>query len=96
MNEQRFFAARLRELRAAAGLTQRELAERAGMHPQSLVKLENEDREPTWATVLVLAAALGVKVQAFTVEPKETAPAPRGRPRKVAEAAPAARKRGKK
>lgn len=63
------FAARLKSLRAAAKLTQAQLAERAGLHLHGLVKLERGEREPAWATVQKLAAALGVTCEAFT-EPK--------------------------
>ena len=54
------FAARLRELRESAGLTQRELAEKSGLHLGGLTKIEHGDREPAWSTVLDLAGALGV------------------------------------
>ncbi len=59
------FAARLRALRAQAGLTLAELAERAGMHLQGLAKLEAGTREPQWGTVIALAEALRVEVTAF-------------------------------
>jgi transcriptional regulator with XRE-family HTH domain len=59
------FGRRLRELRAAAGLTQAQLAERAEMHLHGLTKLEQGDREPSWATVQDLARALGVSCEAF-------------------------------
>lgn len=88
------FAARLRELRTGASLTQAELADKAGMHLHGLTKLEQGDREPAWATVQALAHALGVSCEAFqTAEPpakreEEAAsadpppPRPRGRPKK--------------
>jgi transcriptional regulator with XRE-family HTH domain len=59
------FGHRLRELREAAGMTQIQLAERSGMHRQGIAKLELGEREPTWATVQALAAALGVDCTAF-------------------------------
>jgi transcriptional regulator with XRE-family HTH domain len=79
------FATRLRELRESAGLTQRELAERSGLHLGGLTKLEQGDREPAWSTVLDLAGALGVEVSAFVVNgaPPAPIPAPMGRPRKA-------------
>jgi DNA-binding XRE family transcriptional regulator len=85
------FAARLKQLREEAGLTQRELAERAGMHLLGVAKLEQGLRQPTWATVETLARALGVNCMAFegTSGPAEPPPArPRGRPRKGAGPAP--------
>src|SRR5262245_12365043 len=61
------FASRLKRLREAAGLTQGELAERAGMNQFGIAKLEQGVREPTWATVQALAEALGVECTAFVV-----------------------------
>lgn len=77
------FGPRLRELREAAGLTQSQLAEKAGLHPQGVVKLEREEREPTWATVLALADAMGVPLETFRQVPAERPPARLGRPVKT-------------
>jgi transcriptional regulator with XRE-family HTH domain len=82
------FAARLQALRVAAGLTQAQLAEKAGMHLGGLTKLEQGLREPSWPVVLDLARALQVSVEAFMDgQPEETTteeekPKRRGRPRK--------------
>jgi transcriptional regulator with XRE-family HTH domain len=79
------FGARLRALREHAGLTQAQLAERAGLHTQGIVKLERGERKPAWETVLALADALGLTCQAFDVAEGEepgSAPRPPGRPRK--------------
>ena len=55
------FAARLRALRERAGLTQEELAERAGLTPHAVSALERGARtRPYPHTVRQLAAALGV------------------------------------
>src|SRR5215203_4161983 len=55
------FGARLRRARAAAGLAQEELAERAGLSPNTVGGLERgEHRHPHPATVRALAAALGL------------------------------------
>ena len=83
------FAARLKCLRESAGITQQELAGRAGMHKLGVAKLEQGLREPTWATVQALAKALGVTVLAFVVEDgeAESRPAQMGRPRKIPAAA---------
>jgi transcriptional regulator with XRE-family HTH domain len=62
------FAARLRKLREAVGLTQQGLAERAGMHVLSVAKLEQAIREPSWATVIALSKALGISCEAFMGE----------------------------
>jgi transcriptional regulator with XRE-family HTH domain len=79
------FATRLRELREAAGLTQVQLAERAGLHLHGLTKLEQGDRAPSWSTVLALAEALGVECTAFIKPTHSEQVAPkrgRGRPPK--------------
>jgi DNA-binding XRE family transcriptional regulator len=60
------FASRLKELREHVGLTQDELATRAGLYKFSVAKLEQGVREPVWSTVLALAKALGVNCLAFT------------------------------
>jgi transcriptional regulator with XRE-family HTH domain len=99
------FAARLRALREQAGLTQKELADRAGLVKSAIGHLEQGLREPTWGTVLALGKALGVRSTAFEPEGEGSAlPAPPrrpGRPRKAAEGgaeetATAARKAGRK
>jgi transcriptional regulator with XRE-family HTH domain len=94
------FAQRLRELREAAGLTQEQLAERAGLYPFSLAKLEQGVHEPTWPTVLDLAEALGVAVGEFVCEDRDRLVPKRrpGRPRKADSGSPGPKKstRGKK
>ncbi len=55
------FAARLRQARRAAGLTQEELAERAGLTPNAISALERgEHRHPYPATVRALVRALAL------------------------------------
>ncbi len=55
------FGGRLRQLREAAGLTQEELAERAGLTPKGVGALERGDRKrPYPNTVRALADALGL------------------------------------
>jgi transcriptional regulator with XRE-family HTH domain len=79
-----WFAGRLRELREAAGLTQQQLAERAGMAWRTVTHLEGGDRKPTWETVVALCVALGVGSDEFLKPPAApTGPRPRGRPRKA-------------
>jgi transcriptional regulator with XRE-family HTH domain len=91
------FGNRLRDLREAAGLTQAQLADKAGMHLHGLSKLEQGDREPAWATVLALSNALGVKCTAFIPTNGDAPPRSRGRPRKESpEASPAAKPERKK
>jgi transcriptional regulator with XRE-family HTH domain len=77
------FGLRLRALRARAGLTQRQLAEMAGLHRQGIVKLERGEREPAWSTLLALANALKVGLQDFAdSEPAMASPGPPGQSRK--------------
>lgn len=80
------FAGRLRELREKVGLTQQQLADKAGMHREGVAQLERDRRQPSWESVLALARALGVEVSAFVVEGLPSAepapPRPHGRPRK--------------
>jgi transcriptional regulator with XRE-family HTH domain len=84
-----FFAGRLKSLREKKGLSQYALAKQAGLSKQGISKLELGEREPSWETVQLIAAALGVNCTAFTdpaLELPEQGPAPaRGRPRKAAE-----------
>lgn len=62
----RAFGPRLRELRRAAGHTQRALASAAGVHWTSVARVERAAMEPSWSLALKLAKALGVGVDAFT------------------------------
>ena len=78
-----WFAGRLKELREQAGLTQPELADRAGLSKAGIADLEQGRREPSWATAVALAGALGVEVTAFLQEPAPREPAGRGRPPKA-------------
>ncbi len=78
------FAGRLRELREQAGLTQEQLADKAGLTKWGITDLERGRRSPTWETVLVLCQALGVECTAFTQEPEMASKRGRGRPRKSA------------
>jgi transcriptional regulator with XRE-family HTH domain len=77
------FPARLRELREAMGWSQQELAERVGLHMQTVSRFERGMLKPTWEVVLTLAEALGVDCRAFcqapAAPPQHRGP---GRPRK--------------
>ncbi|HEY3788041.1 MAG TPA: helix-turn-helix transcriptional regulator [Urbifossiella sp.] len=59
------FAAALKRLREEAGMSQAALADAAGLNVFGVAKIEQGLREPGWATVLKLAAALGVECTAF-------------------------------
>jgi transcriptional regulator with XRE-family HTH domain len=65
------FASSLRRLRQEAGLTIQALADKAGMHLESVAQLERGRRRPTWESVLALADALGISVEAFRDRPEE-------------------------
>jgi transcriptional regulator with XRE-family HTH domain len=75
------FASALRAAREAAGLTQAQLAERAGLHLSAITR---GWREPSLSTAAALAKALGIKVDDLLKPPGRKAPEkrPRGRPRK--------------
>jgi transcriptional regulator with XRE-family HTH domain len=87
------FASRLKALREEEGLTQEELAARAGLTVQRVFKLEQGyQSDPRWSTVCKLAAGLDVSVAAFAGEnlaqedadvshSRPTAARRRGRPR---------------
>lgn len=60
------FAKKLAAERARAGLTQRELAEAAGLSLGSVRHLEQGLRQPTAAGLMALCGALGVSCEVFT------------------------------
>lgn len=62
------FGQRLRALRVAAGLTQEGLAEKTGLRYQLIAKYERGATDPSWATALKLADALGVSLDDFRAE----------------------------
>jgi transcriptional regulator with XRE-family HTH domain len=77
------FGPQLRRLREAAGLTQVQLAELAGLHTQSVVKIERSERSPNWDSVVALAEALGCTPNDFLTEPEPPpAPKPPRKPRR--------------
>jgi transcriptional regulator with XRE-family HTH domain len=64
-------------------LTQKELAEKAGMALGGVNKLEQGINKPSWESVVALAEALGVDCRAFAEPPGELPEPKRGRPPKV-------------
>jgi transcriptional regulator with XRE-family HTH domain len=81
MSDDNTFGAALKHLRAIADLSLKELAERAGLTSDAIVKLESGARKPSWETVLALARVLGVDCTAFQTVPETDVPTrPRGRP----------------
>jgi transcriptional regulator with XRE-family HTH domain len=78
----------LRKLRDKAGLTQEQLAERAGIPLGSLRNHEQGQRLPSWSAVVKLARALGVSTDVFAQCDEVTAEEP--------DEPPARKPRGKK
>lgn len=72
------FADRLKALREKKGLTQKALANLAGLSLKAVSHWEQGLREPSWSNVQALADALGVDCRAFQVKPSRTAKAKRG------------------
>lgn len=75
------FAAKLTEIRTqVAKLSQYELAKRCrtlfppGLSAQAISLLEKGEREPSWATVQILAKALGVDCRVFMDDGQSKAP----------------------
>lgn len=56
------FAARLRTLRTAAGISQSELARQIGRKPPDVCAFEAARRGPTFATACKIADVLGINV----------------------------------
>jgi transcriptional regulator with XRE-family HTH domain len=74
------FGKRLAELREAAGLSQYQLARQSGVTAQTISRIELEERDPNWVTVLKLARALGVSVADFDDQGEQ--PATKKKPKK--------------
>lgn len=65
MNHRDQFAAWLRERRLAAGLSQEELAEKAGLHRTYVSQMERGLKSPTLDVLAKLAGALDMNLKAF-------------------------------
>jgi DNA-binding XRE family transcriptional regulator len=52
----------IRSLREEAGMTQATLAERAGISASWISRVEHGQVDPTWATIVQIAAGLGVSM----------------------------------
>ena len=78
-----WFAGRLRELRTNAGLTQKQLAEQAGLGLRMITYVESGEQTPSWATVVALSQALAVTPNDFLQEPSPRPEPSPGRPRKA-------------
>jgi len=79
-----WFGGRLRELREGAGLTRKQLADKAGLRSEKGIRdIEQGLRMPYWDTVLAVCDALDVTPDAFIVQPEEREPPGPGRPPKL-------------
>ncbi len=76
------FGERLRELREAKGMSQQELADRAGLTRDGVAQFETGRRRPMWESVLALMGALGATCQEFIDPPQSRVKAGPGRPSK--------------
>jgi transcriptional regulator with XRE-family HTH domain len=77
------FGARLQELRAQAGLTQKQLWERAGLSRVQMEGIESGAKNVTLLAALRLADVLGVSLAALLEPPLCPRPKSRGRPRRL-------------
>lgn len=62
MNHRERFSTNLKEARAAAGITQDEIADRCGIHRTEVSLLERAGREPRLGTLIKLADGLGTTI----------------------------------
>ncbi len=53
----------LKAARNKASLTQQELADKAGIHPNTYAKIERDEQEPSFDTVKRLAKVLKLKLE---------------------------------
>jgi transcriptional regulator with XRE-family HTH domain len=88
LNHCQQFGMKVKELRAEAGLTQEELAERVGVFRTYMSRIETGEANPTLTAIHAVAGALSVEVQRLfeplTASPKAVRtrakrPASRGR-----------------
>ncbi len=66
------FSERLRILRQRKGWSQSDLAKKAGMHHDTISKIETGARKVKWDRALLLAAALGCSLEDFLGETTST------------------------
>jgi ribosome-binding protein aMBF1 (putative translation factor) len=62
------FARNLRQRREAAGLSQQQLANRTGLHPTEISRLERAVREPRLGTMLRLAQGLDIGIETLVTD----------------------------
>jgi len=67
------FGERLQRLRASAGLTQQQVADKADVPLQTLRNWEHDRREPLASALFKLARALGVSCSVFEIDESASA-----------------------
>ena len=65
MEQAKLFGSRVRAIRTAARITQKQIAERAQVNPKYLGELERGEKKPSFDALLALARVLGVPPAAF-------------------------------
>lgn len=73
------FGLRLRRLRQSAGMTLKELAERAGLAVSTISKIENDRMSPTYDVLLRLAGGLSIDLSSLLEGPAPATSQPLGR-----------------
>ncbi len=76
-------------------MSQKQLGDVSGIHPNTIARLERGEQEPAWPAVLALAQALGVDCTAFS-DREGLKTEPETEPKQPAAKNPAADKKGKK
>jgi transcriptional regulator with XRE-family HTH domain len=62
MSKAKTIGAIFKEARLKKGLTQIEVAEKAGLHWNTIAKVEREEQEPEFATIKKMAKVLGIDI----------------------------------
>ena len=65
MEQAKLFGRRVRAIRTAARITQKQIAERAQVNPKYLAELERGEKKPSFDALVALARVLGVPPAAF-------------------------------
>jgi transcriptional regulator with XRE-family HTH domain len=80
LSRQRALGRAVREVRARRGWSQEGLGFKSGLHRNYIGALERGELNPTWRTLLALAAGLHVPMtELFTVYERQLADGPQGR-----------------
>ena len=74
VEEAREIGRRIKRLREGRHLSSKELAERAGLAPQSLSRIEHGRHDVTFTTLRPILAAMGCSLKDLAMPPREPAP----------------------